>query len=653
MPWCIAMDGDSGGGGSKPPGEPENKVFSPKNTLRRTPTKTDNVAESSVSAEPVEENNVDLLEFEGNPTDGAKNSERRSIVIDDAENNKLDGTVIEGICGPAINSNPMNEAVDNDLTVGGVSNAFDTLMKRLRVRTHSEPSDIEDNIISKRKHVHSPDQSYEEKRHRKNPPSLNGLGMLIQTLAEQVFEQVNVKKGTRSSMKKVVTYLDELIAHEKEVALQKEIDRMPQEQKEIASFRNRIAKADGVEEIDLMLAEKWPRGVFQRTLISVPNTADAESFIASTLVRPETFENDKNFLSLCNEITALKSVTREYLQEKVTVKISREETVNIPGLAGTNRSQHTLVQASVLSDLNTIDTGDIRNWADALKLYANELKKTTIVIRIPDDEYLEKIRRVFECRFLLTDVKVFVVPNDRRKLGVHKENHGGLIIEGCGESFASVIKNLRENVDERCGAKVKKVDQLKGGAARITLVETAEGGKKRFMEQVQKFIPEECKVKSGTANFAVVVKDIGYEIEKDEVIAAFADNFGIQKTDIKANEFSGRRRGMKDLTLFVPASRAEDVLRSKRIRLGWNSCRIVERIHAPFCDNCQQLGHLQRVCKKDRVTKRCRNCGDQDHLAIECKKAPYCFTCSVDGHRYNSMSCPKYRELVKKIQNAK
>ena len=532
--------------------------------------------------------------------------------------------------------------------------AIDILMRRnnTRTRTYSEPSEQEELNKSKRKLETSPSSRPADKRSKICPPSLEKLASLIEALARQIKEQINVKKETKNSMDNVMEYTKALIVHEKEMALQREISLLPQKEKDISLMRNKIHRVKGMEEMNILLTEKWAEEVFQKTTVG-ECTMTEDMYINSILVHPESFKEDKNFKRHCESTPALKDVTEQFLKENKLIKISRQETVSIPGLTGSNRCIHSLVYASVLSDQNSLDSSDIWNWADSLRIFADSSKLTSVAIQPPDDAHLGRIRKIFECRFSLTDINVIIVPNERISNNHAKSGHGGIIIEGCGESFAEVIKKLRENVDvSGCGATVERVEQLRGGAARISLTETEKGGGERFQKKIEEFIPTDCKVKSGARLTALVIKDIGEEVEAEEILNLFHLEFGIDRNQMHVNNFKRRNRGVKDVTIFVPAGRAREILNTKRIRLGWNSCRIIERVQAPFCEKCQTIGHIARGCTKEVVPKRCRNCGGQDHLVVACTNGAHCFTCGSDGHRFNSMGCPRYREIVRELKNA-
>lgn len=55
---------------------------------------------------------------------------------------------------------------------------------------------------------------------------------------------------------------------------------------------------------------------------------------------------------------------------------------------------------------------------------------------------------------------------------------------------------------------------------------------------------------------------------------------------------------------------------------------------------------------KDLIKDRSFNCGEVGRFARNCTGDSKCFQCSDNGHRSNSMKCPKYRKIVQEMRKA-
>lgn len=115
-------------------------------------------------------------------------------------------------------------------------------------------------------------------------------------------------------------------------------------------------------------------------------------------------------------------------------------------------------------------------------------------------------------------------------------------------------------------------------------------------------------------------------------------------------------KGSKFAVATVPAQIANTILVHKRIRIGWDWCRIEERIRLPRCFGCMEFGHTASNCKtssskdKEKPPPRYLNCGDDKHTAKTCENKTKCYSCGTEGHRPSSMSCPNYKKAVNELK---
>ena len=80
---------------------------------------------------------------------------------------------------------------------------------------------------------------------------------------------------------------------------------------------------------------------------------------------------------------------------------------------------------------------------------------------------------------------------------------------------------------------------------------------------------------------------------------------------------------------------------------GWLHCKVFDYIPSPMrCFQCHRFGHTSKNCKN---TKRCGNCGDDDHG--DCDRPSHCVNCDGDHAAYDR-DCPQWK-MEKEIQTIK
>ncbi|XP_018576384.1 zinc finger protein GIS2-like [Anoplophora glabripennis] len=95
-----------------------------------------------------------------------------------------------------------------------------------------------------------------------------------------------------------------------------------------------------------------------------------------------------------------------------------------------------------------------------------------------------------------------------------------------------------------------------------------------------------------------------------------------------------------------PQDKAESLLRTGKIRVGINSCTVVERVNVTQCFRCWGYGHYRKECKEEDRSINCRKCGRIGHKAEECGEELCCLTCKRTGHAAGSGACPEFRKAL-------
>lgn len=376
----------------------------------------------------------------------------------------------------------------------------------------------------------------------------------------------------------------------------------------------------------------------------------AERMVHSTLLLPRNFEEDKNFLALKKVMPAVGSINKEILLEQRVIRISREESISIPGIMGSKT--HHLIYGALLS-MEKMETADFVGWADQLIVIAEETNIKVVSIRFPREFQLDKVRKILECKFSGTGIVVIMTPNDDNKGDKRSkaEDKKSTITIGSALSYADMLKTLVAGVSpEECGVKVNRIRETANGEVRLTVTERKTGGRQLLMEKIEKTLPGDSnRVKAHVDYAGAVIKDISAEVTKEQIRESICQTAKVTAAEVRLGEFRDVYRGIKMISAFVPHTHLGRLLNTGRIKIGWTMCRIRERVEPDVCTKCRRLGHVFKQCTWDTVVKRCcYKCGSEKHLVKDCKNQEKCPACDVTGHRENSMRCPLYREMVYK-----
>lgn len=197
------------------------------------------------------------------------------------------------------------------------------------------------------------------------------------------------------------------------------------------------------------------------------------------------------------------------------------------------------------------------------------------------------------------------------------------------------------------GIEIDRMSSTLNGNILIRVKETKNGAKQKLVGTIMdqlKTVENEAVI---TKTKGIVLTDVDCDIDHEQLTNTLSNLLGIAKEEIQSNPFRYMRRGNQMVTVFLPSEAADRAINLKKIKIGWTSCLVKERVEPPFCRKCQIFGNTTPNCKETTFKpRRCLGCGE-GHPTKECtSNKEFCVTCNTDGHRANSMRCPTYKRLV-------
>ena len=270
------------------------------------------------------------------------------------------------------------------------------------------------------------------------------------------------------------------------------------------------------------------------------------------------------------------------------------------------------------------------------------------------DDDLGLLRRVLECCVGPDPLSVEVCVKGREKPATKDgderkgmdalESRKTIVVKPGGKSYADTLKSVTACVDPAVqGVAVKKVTVTPEGNIKLQIRETRAGGGRAFADSVAQTAGAE--VKETGRELALGLRDLDPTVTVEDVHAALS-KAGFTTERVVMGDLREGQTGRRSATIRLPRAAGRRLLSLGRLEVGWarSKCRITEWITPLCCFRCQQFGHMAKDCKHLKVDgKKCFRCGSSGHIAKMCKSAPRCYVCDVEGHRADSLSCPKQR----------
>lgn len=226
-----------------------------------------------------------------------------------------------------------------------------------------------------------------------------------------------------------------------------------------------------------------------------------------------------------------------------------------------------------------------------------------------------------------------------------------LITPNEGTSYAKILSSMKKEVDpQKCGVQIQRVVNTKKGEVAIKITEIAKDGLQTFSKELGEKVENAAKTEIQEQLETVVIRDIDDIVTEDDLKIAIEDKIG---TDVPYKLNIIQRRSGASYThayLLMPVHAVSQLLKNRRIRPGWSSCRIERKVSPLRCFNCCKYGHTAKECKNASRKNICWKCGELDHKAVECINEERCHECEVSGHRADSSKCPTYRKMLEVIR---
>lgn len=352
------------------------------------------------------------------------------------------------------------------------------------------------------------------------------------------------------------------------------------------------------------------------------------------LLEETTLELDGGHYVTLEEITRIRSVPDKNCKEKIrTLTVMfRQEQCTTPD-----------VTAFKL----------LRSLADILQ-DADANTATIIAPRYMDARYFRKLA---ECAFNTKTIKANIICDkglSSAKGRPERPRNGAIIIQG-GENrtYAEMLRMLKENIDPDTALQFKQARKTARGNLLLQVKdnEKLESLKSRVAEGLGNDSTNQIRTTGKEMKHTFFIRDLD-EITTSEDVKDMLLNEGIteildeQQVSIILNK---NARDGQTAVLTMDANTAEKLKKISRIRIGFSTCRVQERISIERCFNCWEYGHNSRGCTNQPVdTKnKCFKCGQEGHQKAQCTSEDlFCHTCQTAGDQAGTIKCKNFRDAL-------
>lgn len=454
---------------------------------------------------------------------------------------------------------------------------------------------------------------------------LSSLGQVIPTPSVEEFEYDDVSMTSET--------VEELVCSKCKKKLEDE-----------QQFNNLARKL--VEEIHLadlpsldesqkaMILKKWPEDAYQKTAILVANPLYSPSEGDQLLVLKAPNDTAYIYKKMKETNSDLKSIIEEELQPG---KIQFLETITRV------RNKEDSCKRVYVACGESID--DLYLSLKELEIETRTSKNSTLNIIAADEKTRSTVRKLVEAVFFQSNLSIkLYAPNRENSNGPRENKYDSIVINSNSKSYSDMLKTIRENIDpEQMGVGVHTIRKLKDNSL---LIMTDKGKKEILTKELSEnnnfqditIIEKKCDL---------ILAGMDAVTTKEEITAALQQKINVQEQDITIKSLYENRSSEQIATISMSVGNAQKLIESGPIKIGWSMCRVKEKIRIARCTNCLKMGHTQKACKsKKSDVKKCLKCLQSGHESKDCENTSHCISCDKEGHRSDSMSCPKYRKLV-------
>lgn len=418
-----------------------------------------------------------------------------------------------------------------------------------------------------------------------------------------------------------------------------------------AQIGGRINKISGETDLQLLLRESFPPSwsrIEDSTvpITTVPDREDIAVFSDMMLNRDNrlisklagTSQTIKNYIkegrASAGKIVKLKAGANIQLEDR---EISEERYVYFVG-----------------ADLEKSHALPLLESARRLRKMCEDQDRTTLHVTCVGKMDILHTRKVIECAFWdFGGTLVWHSAENRRKIKPEPNRDDAVIIDTGEETYADLLRKVKSSMANTKEADIiKNASKTRNGHLKLTI-----DGKRGSAIEMANYLKLKVGPKNiravGSVNLRKVIQLYGMDelTTEEDVRKEIARHANCPETEVTVRSLKPLRfGGLQMTTVLLAQNHADKLTALGEIRIGLSCCRVKLRPDLLTCFRCWETGHFAAQCKGPDRSGLCRNCAQDGHQTGSCSRNPRCPVCEVEGHRANTLACPKHVQREKNTQ---
>lgn len=436
--------------------------------------------------------------------------------------------------------------------------------------------------------------------------------------------------------------------------------------------RRALKQDESYENFLKVTEEEWGDEIFTRSKIEPRNIWDTPAGYEIILPCNESFQTNNRIVGKAiNKFGGLDGLKRQNKSKGEAA--SMMHSLGFPDCDGKMTYTTRDIYYPIITRVEKVEEADDKDVFKSLKavksIVLKQQKKNKLAV--PEMEGIGGIvfMRIMEYLFADTGVQItmykpgvvsrnppqaiqVINPNARVRINPttnktqRKPRHEALLVQMKGKSYADLLKTVKQAVNPtEIGVVVKDVIKTRNGELILTIENGSDKAEVLRRELTEK-LPEVTT--SMLRNKTVIhIKDLDEVATEDEVREAVSKSISVRPEAIEIRALRPAYGSKQNVTLVMAETDGQKLIGMGKIKIGWTSCRILERKKEVKCFKCWEHGHVKAQCNGPDRERMCLKCGKEGHQASDCQNTPYCVHCKQEGHQSGNSKCTAFRNRGK------
>lgn len=401
----------------------------------------------------------------------------------------------------------------------------------------------------------------------------------------------------------------------------------------VSEIRSRVSNELTTEESVGLIKKEWPEQAFVITK-AVPVEAILGDVDVRLIVHhsPAAAVNHCNIKRLSSRIIDLPQVmSSDGLFPGTTAEISGSANITIGGTKE-ERSHRTVVGRPSKMDEQDLFV-IIKDMADKL----DGVEKIGVITGCG----VQRTRKALEIAFANRGVAISICDSieAKAKHTISAPQSTSVTVTGDGRSYAELLKSVKDSVDiKAAGLKVMSIARRNEN----DLVIKIKGGNDKahaFVKALDNNPAASAKVNIKTD--IIHIEDLECGVTAADIVDGIRSACPLAEAgDIMVTSIRAAYADTSKATVKIASSVAPEILKKRRIQIGWLNCRVSARKAAHHCFRCWSPDHNVSHCKGPDRRGACYRCGEHGHVKAQCEKTKFCPVCQSSTHSFGNRECP-------------